>query len=252
MTLHAPELRQALRRLCLAADLVVINGPPVLAGAASSASPTLPTWCSIARPTRRVRRVPSPAPLQSSCDPCVTKLLGWVLEHHRHHIAIAPRGPAARDLIRVPPQVTVRTRSRSAPFGGQDPGHRFEDQRLGPLRTDRKEVIAMTTQLEAPVTSQRAEAGPDTCRLYLVRHGTTTLNVENRYRGRRDVPLDAQGYQDAVDAARRLSRVGLTASIPARYGARSRRHRSSPTKPGCPTFASCLVSTTSTTGSGKA
>jgi broad specificity phosphatase PhoE len=49
------------------------------------------------------------------------------------------------------------------------------------------------------------------CRLYLVRHGTTTLNVENRYRGRRDIPLDAQGYQDAVDAARRLSRAGLAA-----------------------------------------
>jgi broad specificity phosphatase PhoE len=43
------------------------------------------------------------------------------------------------------------------------------------------------------------------CTLYLVRHGTTTMNVENRYRGRRDVPLDAQGYQDAVDAARILS-----------------------------------------------
>jgi len=49
------------------------------------------------------------------------------------------------------------------------------------------------------------------CRLYLVRHGTTALNVQNRYRGRRDIPLDAQGYQDAVDAARRLSSVGLTA-----------------------------------------
>jgi len=52
---------------------------------------------------------------------------------------------------------------------------------------------------------------PDTCLLYLVRHGTTTLNVENRYRGRRDIPLDAQGYQDAVDAARCLSRAGLAA-----------------------------------------
>jgi broad specificity phosphatase PhoE len=50
-----------------------------------------------------------------------------------------------------------------------------------------------------------------TCRLFVVRHGTTTMNVENRYRGRCDVPLDAQGYQDAVDAARQLSRVGLTA-----------------------------------------
>jgi broad specificity phosphatase PhoE len=55
----------------------------------------------------------------------------------------------------------------------------------------------------------RRSAGP--CSLYAVRHGTTTMNVENRYRGRRDVPLDAQGYQDAVDTARLLSRVGLTA-----------------------------------------
>ena len=49
------------------------------------------------------------------------------------------------------------------------------------------------------------------CRLFVVRHGTTTMNVQNRYRGRCDVPLDAQGYQDAVDAARQLSGVGLTA-----------------------------------------
>src|SRR4026209_885514 len=49
------------------------------------------------------------------------------------------------------------------------------------------------------------------CTLYLVRHGTTTMNVENRYRGRRDVPLDAQGYQDAVDAARILSRREVAA-----------------------------------------
>lgn len=51
----------------------------------------------------------------------------------------------------------------------------------------------------------------DVCRLFVVRHGTTTLNVENRYRGRRDIPLDVQGYQDAVDAARELSSAGLSA-----------------------------------------
>jgi len=51
----------------------------------------------------------------------------------------------------------------------------------------------------------------DVCCIHVVRHGTTTMNVQNRYRGRRDIPLDAQGYQDAVDAARRLSTVGLTA-----------------------------------------
>src|SRR5436305_11100477 len=61
-------------------------------------------------------------------------------------------------------------------------------------------------------TGARPTAMPtDVCRLYLVRHGTTTMNVESPYRGRRDIPLDAQGYQDAVDAARRLSGVGLAA-----------------------------------------
>jgi broad specificity phosphatase PhoE len=51
----------------------------------------------------------------------------------------------------------------------------------------------------------------DVCELYLIRHGTTTMNVQNRYRGRRDVPLDAQGWADAVDAARALSPIGLAA-----------------------------------------
>ena len=27
------------------------------------------------------------------------------------------------------------------------------------------------------------------CRIHLVRHGTTRMNLENRYRGRREVPL---------------------------------------------------------------
>jgi broad specificity phosphatase PhoE len=67
----------------------------------------------------------------------------------------------------------------------------------------------MTNQLEAPFLV-RPTGRSETCKLYLVRHGTTTMNVENRYRGRRDVPLDAQGYQDAVDAARLLSTAGLT------------------------------------------
>jgi broad specificity phosphatase PhoE len=68
----------------------------------------------------------------------------------------------------------------------------------------------MTEQVLAPARPL-AEPPAGACRLYLVRHGTTTLNVENRYRGRRDIPLDAQGYQDAVDAARHLSGVGLAA-----------------------------------------
>lgn len=68
----------------------------------------------------------------------------------------------------------------------------------------------MRQQLERS-RRELAEAALAPCRLYIVRHGTTTMNVENRYRGRRDIPLDAQGYQDAVDAARLLSGVGLTA-----------------------------------------
>jgi broad specificity phosphatase PhoE len=72
-----------------------------------------------------------------------------------------------------------------------------------------------TTERSAPAEEQgqlALETVPaDVCELYLIRHGTTTLNVQNRYRGRRDVPLDAQGWADAVDAARQLSPVGLSA-----------------------------------------
>src|SRR5438552_10284098 len=64
--------------------------------------------------------------------------------------------------------------------------------------------------IEQLLTRQDHDGAP-ACRLYLVRHHPAKLNVQNRYRGRRDIPLDAQGYQDAVDAARRLSNVGMTA-----------------------------------------
>ena len=60
-----------------------------------------------------------------------------------------------------------------------------------------------------PMPRVHTDAKP--CLLYLVRHGTTTMNIENRYRGRRDIPLDAQGYQDAVDAARFLGPRGISA-----------------------------------------
>jgi broad specificity phosphatase PhoE len=69
----------------------------------------------------------------------------------------------------------------------------------------------MTDQLQLAPALPTPLADGATCDVYLVRHGTTTMNVENRYRGRRDIPLDAQGYQDAVDAARLLSGVGLSA-----------------------------------------
>lgn len=69
----------------------------------------------------------------------------------------------------------------------------------------------MSQTITPPAGAVAVGIAPGTCHLYVVRHGTTTMNVENRYRGRCDVPLDAQGYQDAVDAARHLSHVGLTA-----------------------------------------
>lgn len=48
-------------------------------------------------------------------------------------------------------------------------------------------------------------------RVHLVRHGTTLLNRANRYRGRRDVPLDRGGWDDAWTAAGRLAGTGLDA-----------------------------------------
>jgi broad specificity phosphatase PhoE len=72
-----------------------------------------------------------------------------------------------------------------------------------------------TTRETLPNPGSSGEGVPavraNVAELYLVRHGTTTLNVQNRYRGRRDVPLDAQGWADAVDAARALSPLGLAA-----------------------------------------
>jgi len=73
----------------------------------------------------------------------------------------------------------------------------------------------MTEEVVSPpgerVALPRVHTGSGPCLLYLVRHGTTTMNIENRYRGRRDIPLDAQGYQDAVDAARFLGNRGISA-----------------------------------------
>lgn len=37
---------------------------------------------------------------------------------------------------------------------------------------------------------------------YVVRHGTTKLNEENRYRGQKDVPLDEKGKNDAKELAK--------------------------------------------------
>jgi broad specificity phosphatase PhoE len=50
------------------------------------------------------------------------------------------------------------------------------------------------------------------CSIHVVRHGRTVMNAEVRFRGRRDVPLDEIGRQEAIDAARLLAGAGLSAA----------------------------------------
>jgi broad specificity phosphatase PhoE len=47
--------------------------------------------------------------------------------------------------------------------------------------------------------------------IFLVRHGQTALNAEGRFRGRRDVPLDELGLEQAAGAGRELSGAGIGA-----------------------------------------
>ncbi len=49
------------------------------------------------------------------------------------------------------------------------------------------------------------------CRIYLVRHGRTIMNVQIRFRGRLEVPLDEKGREEAWLAADNLAEAGLTA-----------------------------------------
>ena len=47
--------------------------------------------------------------------------------------------------------------------------------------------------------------------LFLVRHGQTDWNVEGRWQGHADVPLNARGREQAAHVARSLAEVGLRA-----------------------------------------
>ena len=51
------------------------------------------------------------------------------------------------------------------------------------------------------------------CRVVLWRHGRTTWNLENRFQGATDVPLDEVGLGQAISAAPALARMGPTAII---------------------------------------
>ena len=52
---------------------------------------------------------------------------------------------------------------------------------------------------------------PEACRIHLVRHGETVMNVQVRFRGVLDVPLNARGRQQALDTAQRLTGAQLAA-----------------------------------------
>ena len=43
--------------------------------------------------------------------------------------------------------------------------------------------------------------------LYVTRHGETDYNVQNRYTGSTDIPLNIKGVQQAEELANKLSRI---------------------------------------------
>ena len=48
-------------------------------------------------------------------------------------------------------------------------------------------------------------------RVHLVRHGETVVNVQVRFRGLLDVPLNDRGRMQAAEVAEHLSTVGISA-----------------------------------------
>jgi len=96
----------------------------------------------------------------------------------------------------------------------------------------------MTYQVQELAVRLRQEAAADHLRLFLVRHGTTTMNVENRYPGGVMCPLDARDIKTRSDAARHFPRPDDRRLHRAAASDRSLPDRSSRMKPGSLTCAS--------------
>lgn len=47
--------------------------------------------------------------------------------------------------------------------------------------------------------------------LYLIRHGQTDWNIEGRWQGQADVPLNSNGKRQAISIARQMSYIGINA-----------------------------------------
>ena len=60
-------------------------------------------------------------------------------------------------------------------------------------------------------TTRFDAVAPETCRIFLVRHGRTVMNTQVRFRGRLEVPLDEVGRQEAWDAAHGLGDANISA-----------------------------------------
>jgi broad specificity phosphatase PhoE len=70
-----------------------------------------------------------------------------------------------------------------------------------------------------PSQASRNGAGSnEPCRIHLVRHGRTVLNVQVRFRGRLEIPLDEQGKREAWLAARNLANASIAAAYTSPLG----------------------------------
>lgn len=61
------------------------------------------------------------------------------------------------------------------------------------------------------MNSKNTKTNKKYCTIYLIRHGQTDWNLEKRVQGRRPIPLNSTGRQQAAEVARNLKNVKFTA-----------------------------------------